>query len=211
MGRPLFIVVGGVTLLAAVLSLALRTVVVNRDLVIELVPSSVIVEVPVSALSQPSTSGNVSINVRVDSNQDDFLRYELDLTGQQVAMVDELDLPSDVLLIYREVNTQRSLSVIAEGASSLVLAIESRAFRPETAPPLRAQVIALDADGNAISSDWRDPVLQDQIDLLSNAVAAEGVTWVEALRALIEAGRDRELGREIDSPLGRRLLEIVSP
>ena len=73
------------------------------------------------------------------------------------------------------------------------------------------QVIALDDEGTAIASDWRDPVLQEQIALLSDAVVTEGVTWVEALEALVDAARDRELEREIDTPLGQRLLDVVSP
>ena len=210
MGRPLFIVLGGMTLLALVLTLALSSVMVNRDIVTELVPTSVIVEVPVSALSQPSTSGNVGINIEVTSNQDEFLRYEVELTGHPIALIDDIELP-DVLLMYREVNTQRSLSAIADGATTLVLAIETRAFRPDNAPPWRMQVIALDDEGTAIASDWRDPVLQEQIALLSDAVVTEGVTWVEALEALVDAARDRELEREIDTPLGQRLLDVVSP
>jgi hypothetical protein len=211
MRNPLAIVLGGITLLAIVLTFALSVTTVNRDLVSELVLASLILEVPSSAISQPTTSGDVGIDVSLDLVQEEFLLYKVDLAGQTITFVDEVDAGDETLLMYREISTQRSLSQIAEGAETIVLIMELRAFRPNNAPPLRSQAIALDADGNAIASDWRGRILEDQIQLLSDAIATQGITWSDAITALIDSGRDRELKRESDNALGQAILDIVSP
>lgn len=210
MRRSFIFVIGAVTVTAMLIILFLSRASGNRDLITELVTSSVVVEAPIEAISQPTPEGPVGFDITIGSIDTEYLLYEIDTAGRTVIAIDEAagELPPEVLT-YREPNSQRGLGAIAGDAATVVFAIEARAFRPDGAPPLRAQVIALDADGLAIDSDWHGSKAQDQIDALAAAVAAEGVTWTEAIASLIDAGRDRELDRPIDNPLGARLIAAI--
>lgn len=188
---------------------ALNSVPVTRNLVEELVPTSFLIEVPVEALGQATAGGVVGLDIDIDLIDAEFLLYSVPTPGTDIVFVEEIDVPEDAIVFYRELSEQRSLATLAEEATTVVLAIETRAFRPERAPPFRALVIALDADGNAISSDFRDNQLEDQLRRLSDIVVAEGLDWPTALGELIRAGRDRELEIETESTLGARLLAEI--
>jgi len=210
MRKSFLFVIGAVTVTAMLIILMLSRASGDRDLVAELVTSSIVFEVPLEAITQPTPGGPVGFDVPIGAVDTEYLLYEVDTGGQILAIIDEAagDLPVEIVM-YREPNSQRSLGFIARDATSVVFAIEARAFRPDGAPPLRSQVVALDADGRAVDSDWHGSKGQDQIETLAAAIAEEGVSWTEALGALVDAGRDRELDREVDSPLGARLLAAL--
>lgn len=210
MSRVMIVVLAGISVLALAITLGLNVAPVERDLVDELVQASLILEVPADAITQPSATGDVPIDIDVLVGDRTFLIYNVPTEGVPIAFVDEVDLGGDRLLGYREIASQRSLANIAETASSIVLVAELRAFRPDSAPPYRLQAIALDANGDAIASDWRDDSLDAQIALLGAALEAEGVSWVDGIAALIDAGRDIELDREIENALGLRLIEATA-
>ena len=209
--KPLIAVLGTVGIVSALMMFALSRTEVRRDIVAELATSSIVVEVPVDRVFQPTATGDVGFAVDIGSIDAEYLLFKVDTSDAELVSVDESlsDLPVE-LLLYRELDLQRSLGLVLDGATRVVLVIESRVYRPDGAPPLRAQLIALDADGSIVDSDWHIGDAEAQVEALSRALVTEGISWTDALIALIGTGRDIELGRDITSPLGERLMEALS-
>lgn len=174
--------------------------------------SAVVVAAPqqLTALGQDEIAEGVGSAERVGEV---VSLYQANVNPDQVRTIDvDAGLPVTVIPFFRDGAVPGDIGPILGGevaVEEVLLVLERRSETTVQGFSLVARVIAVDATGDVVYSDWDRDVGERQLRAVAAHLTEEAIPWSEALPALIDAVRGATFDRPIESLLGEELLEVI--
>ena len=180
------------------------------DLLFDLATINAVIELAPADIAARGTDEVTQRTGAQETVIDDLFLFQV-VGGRGLVALDPVSVQtsSGAVWFYRDPTVQRGFERVIAGSTRLVLLLEQRPAVSDGGVSVLGRLIALDAEGTVVNSDWDGGPGQDQVERLADYVDEQQLEWTTAIRALATAARDDELGEEIADPLGASLLEIV--
>jgi hypothetical protein len=182
----------------------------DPDLLFDLATVNAVIELNPADIAARGTDEVTQRTGAQETVTDDLFLFQV-VGGSGLVALDRVSVTtgSGAVWFYRDPTVQRGFERIIAGSTRLVLLLEQRPAISDGGVSVLGRLIALDASGSVVTSDWAGGPGEAQVERLGEQVAEQELEWTTAVRALSSAARDEELGQEIEDPLGAALLEAV--